>query len=278
VSAISDQDPKKYAGKLEKLKGLATDLAGLDEEVRGEAFSALAPDAVSVSETSRWARFKKWAKSFGSFLEDLGKPLALIVAVVGGITAIITLWWLIDPNREPVTEESFSISDVTVSRQVTLAEFAQRRFLRNLISQAWEFPPAGDPESQVVGTTVDFNVSLKGFPRKELAFRWTLFDATTRDPVAESEDIDPFCLYHGTNTTDRQLIFPCVRHLAVLRDNDISSFAFWIDTRNQSAPCFFVRVEGFDRFARVVFKDSPNFPPPTAPDASTGCPAAKETS
>ena len=186
----------------------------------------------------------------------------------------MTLWWEFEPNQKPVTERTFAISDVSISRQATLGEYASRRFLRTLLGQAWNFPEQGDPRNDVVGTTVDFNVALKGFPREDIAFRWTLFDAITRHAAAESEEIDPLCLYHPSSTSQATLVFPCVRYRAVFRDSDISSFAFWINTTNESSKCFFVRIEGFSKRGRVTFEDSPNFPPPSAVDANAGCPAA----
>jgi hypothetical protein len=224
--------------------------------VRGAAFTLLAPLA-GPGDESWLSQELAWIKTTGV---AIGKAIGFLVALATGVSVIIGIWFILRPNTEPVTEQSVEISTLAITRDVTLGEFSRYPFIRDLAHTVWDFPDPEDPASDLRGSVADVNYSLKGFPKGDVNLRWSLFDARTNEHIADSEDVDPFCLY----SKSRHLGPWCVAFTAVFRTNEVSSFAFWIDTASTNATCVFVRIEIYRRSNRLTFKDSPVFEPPSA--------------
>jgi hypothetical protein len=250
-----------FANKVAQIRTANAAAQEFDTEIRAQAFSELLP---LVDRPDPGLAERTW-KFVQPFIIGLSKFIGFAVAVLTGISIIVGVWFILRPNTEPVTEQTAAIETVAVTRNVTLGHYTGSPLIQALLRARdhghliWSFPASDDPANDTVGDVANINFSLKGFSKRGINLRWSLLNAKTSEVVAESEEIDPFCRY------DLQTDPWCVGYTAVLRDNEVGSFAFWIDTGDVKARCVFLRAEIYRGFNRLTFKDSPAFQPALAP-------------
>jgi hypothetical protein len=97
-----------------------------------------------------------------------------------------------------------------------------------------------------LGTAAYFSWTSKGYRKRMMVPRWTLFDADTGQRLLESEADDPF----------RYVAF-----FATTKSQDIGTWEFWIPNPARTTHRFFVRVEFFedDEGLQITYKDGPKF-------------------
>jgi hypothetical protein len=175
-----------------------------------------------------------------------------IVALATGATTMILAF---NPNLVPSRERTITIRKIKVEPGVTLREYYAHKpvaILHSAVSAARREP------SDVDGVVIHFEYVLQGFKRKEkLPFRWTLFDAKSKQRIGESEEMDPY----------KDLILFAERSQA-----DVGTWELWIDMTNKKAGKYFARIEVYDApyRNRMTYMDSPVFSMQSSPNASTG--------
>jgi hypothetical protein len=214
-----------------------------------------------------------------SGISSLGVIPGKLVAIVGFITAVVALLFTLYPNLRPTTEESLTISQLSLERHATLEQYANEPE----ISAAIAATVGGDEQAAVerflalnkpfhqyrYGTVVNFHVEEKGLRKKKISFRWSLFDAFHREAIANAEKRDPWCIFNRTlksQSLPRAHTSPSCATYEGNLNADEGSFAVWVNARGvkdgykRAVSCFFVRIDGYYEGNRLAYVDSPNFP------------------
>jgi hypothetical protein len=107
-----------------------------------------------------------------------------ITAVVGLITGILTLVFIVRPGWQPTPppdEGKAEISEIAVVQPVTF-----RRYLQRLGLSAGTM---SQQQLKRLGVLVEFHYEITGFRQKQLPLRWELNDTATNDLVAEDQAV-----------------------------------------------------------------------------------------
>ncbi len=155
-----------------------------------------------------------------------------LTVIVGLVSAVLSAIFLIAPNLGTSTQNTVKITQVSVEPDVTEAQYFQHYLVTAYLRAHGSSLGAYATRLSDRGVVVDFVYQLGGLRAQSLPFRWTLFDAKTRDRVAESESLDPL---------------PIVVR-AEKKNADVGSWEAWIDTSR-------VRIRGRRFFARLELYD-----------------------
>ena len=190
--------------------------------------------------------------------------------LISAITSLLTVYFLLSPNSSPTTEQHVQLNDVSVETGVSLHDYLRhespRRFLKRLDLAPDTFEKASlskDERSRAesggvllnvldrnnlsrLGTAVNFNWTSKGYRKRMMVPRWTLFDADDGRRLLESEANDPFCY---------------VAFLASTKSQDMGTWEFWIPNPPITSHKLFVRVEFFEDYEglQITYKNGPKF-------------------
>ena len=194
----------------------------------------------------------------------------LAPVLISTITTLLTGYFLLSPNSTPTTEQYVQLNNVSVETGVSLHDYLRhespRRFLKRLDLAPDTFEKASlskDESSRAesggvllnvlnrnnlsrLGTAAYFSWTSKGYRKRMMVPRWTLFDADTGQRLLESEANDPF----------RYVAF-----FATTKSQDIGTWEFWIPNPPRTSHKVFVRVEFFedDEGLQITYKDGPKF-------------------
>ena len=178
------------------------------------------------------------------------------LAVAAGVSALLAAVFVVLPNFEPPTVDSFEFKNFGIERDVSLEDYSRHYPVASLLSDGhWRFPPEGDDRLGRPGTVVLFDTDVKGRADEEIEIRWYLFDASTQEHLVDGRPIDPLCRY----LKDPSKV--CLSRTPHRRDSDVSGFEIWVDTTDYATvQCFFIRLEAVSGGTRLSAADSPSFP------------------
>jgi hypothetical protein len=174
-----------------------------------------------------------------------------IGVIVGLASALLTMLFVVLPNLKPSTTNLVAITNVVVEPNVTFGQYLQHP------STAMALGAQGMSLDDIRGRSkggladrgagVDFQFEVRGYGGALLQARWTLFDGSTGERLAESEQMDPLPL----------------KFVAQKKEADIGTWEFWVRAFDQGRKSYFVRIEMYDLTAgtRLTFKDSEKFSP-----------------
>jgi hypothetical protein len=183
----------------------------------------------------------------GAGPKQLGAAAALVVGVSGA-------YFVVRPNLKPSTENVVAVTNVAVEPDVTLLGYARHPAVSGALDRAGglsAFVAANCEELGRVGTVVHLDYEVKGYAEHSITVRWSVIDARTGLRLAESEGNDPLPLTFRASK----------------RDTDSGSWELWVPAPS-GHPSLKARIELYDTAAkaRLAFKDSPAFPPPSLAD------------
>ena len=181
-----------------------------------------------------------------------------VKAIAAALTAILGAVFLVLPNLAPPTIDSYEFKNYAIEQGVTLGAYEQHYPVKSLLHEgAWSLPSVRDPGFGDRGTVVLFDTDVKGRANDEIALRWSLFNAKTKERLANSFEIDPLC----THKRDRKAGDECVVRTPHRKDSDVAGFELWVNTAPwyPNVKCFYIRLQAISHGGRLTSSDSPVF-------------------
>jgi hypothetical protein len=114
-------------------------------------------------------------------VENAGKVLGLLVAIIGVPTAVFTLLFLAFPNVAPWTSLRVDISEPTIEHNATLEDFSQREYLssdrsdENADIHVMKEAPTSFA-ARTLGDVVSYRLEMEGFARRTVRVYWSVFE------------------------------------------------------------------------------------------------------